>query len=100
MTPQTYAICFLAGAVALALWVDIRFPNLGPSTMRGLLLHVGGTAVGAQLIVPGLIQLQQGPQAVTIAIAMTLVLPALTYCILVGIWVIRFLQAALGGLTR
>lgn len=98
MSAQTYAICFLAGAAALALWIDVRFPNLGVRTMRGVLLHMAGTAVAAQLVIPGLLHLVDGPKAVMIVIAMTLVLPALTYCILVGIWVIRLLQGALGGL--
>lgn len=98
MSAQTYAICFLAGAVALALWIDVRFPDLGARTMRGLLLHVAGTAVAAQLVIPGLLHLVDGPKALLIVIAMTLVLPALTYCVLVGIWVIRLLQSALGGL--
>lgn len=90
---QTFVTILCVGAAALALWIVVRLPQLGPRDLRRALLHIllsialgyavsplirGITAIG----VPG-------PAYVgTFAIA----LPALTYMFLAAAWLMRVVR--------
>jgi hypothetical protein len=86
---------FAGGAGLLALWIDVRFPSLAPG-FRVVVIHVGVAIVIAQLIVPflgnmGPLESRVGVMLMLFAIA----LPALTYCFLTSVWVIKFAQGAM-----
>jgi hypothetical protein len=100
VTPSIFAICFLAGSGAVAIWAHVRFPELAPRSMRGVLLHVGGTLVGAQLLAPVGIHLLTGSATWTLVGVFALGFPALTYSLLVALWVLKTLQSTMRGLFR
>jgi hypothetical protein len=86
---------FAAGAGLLALWIDARFPSLAPG-FRVVVIHVGVAIVIAQLIVPflgnvGPLEGRFGVMLMLFAIA----LPALIYCFLTSVWVIKVAQGAM-----
>jgi hypothetical protein len=98
LSPTVFAACFLAGAVAIALWIEVRFPRLAPSSLRGAILHVGGTIVAAQLLTPLATHLLGGSAFLTLVSTFAVGFPALVYTLLVAIWVIRILRGVARGL--
>jgi hypothetical protein len=100
VSPTVFAVCFLAGAVLIALWIDVRFPRLAPSSFGGTVLHVGGTIVGAQLLTPLATHLLGGSAFWTLVSTFAVGFPALVYTLLVAIWIIRILSGVARGLLR
>jgi hypothetical protein len=100
VSPNVFAICFLLGSGVVAIWADQRFPELAPRSMRGILLHIGATLVAAQLLAPIGIHLLTGSAAWTLAGVFVLGFPALTYSLLVALWVLKTLQSTLRGRFR
>jgi hypothetical protein len=98
MSPTIFAVCFLAGAAATAVWVEVRFPRLAPSSLGGAVLHVGGTIVAAQLLTPLATHLLGGSAFLTLVSTFAVGFPALVYTLLVAIWVIRILRGVARGL--
>lgn len=84
-----FAIAYLAGAGLLALWLDVRFPMLRPSSwMRG------GIAAGAAMVADELCGtlLGAGPPIVSV---MAVGLPMITGTLLVCIWLLRLFRSAM-----
>jgi hypothetical protein len=100
LSPTAFAICFLAGAVAIALWIDVRFPRLAPSSIGGTVLHVGGTIVGAQLLTPLATHLLGGSVFLTLVSTFAVGFPALVYTLLVAMWIIHILRGVARSLLR
>jgi hypothetical protein len=100
LSPTVFAVCFLVGAVLIALWVDVRFPRLAPTSFGGTLLHVGGTIVGAQLLTPLAMHFLGGSVFLTLVSTFAVGFPALVYTLLVAIWIIRLLHGVTRGLLR
>jgi hypothetical protein len=100
VSPAVFAVCFLLGSGAVALWADLRFPELAPRTMRGTLLHVGAALLAGQLLAPIGIHFLTGSPTLTLVALFALGFPALTYSLLVGIWVIKMLQSLMRGLRH
>jgi hypothetical protein len=82
--------CFLAGAGALAVWVDARFPSLMPG-LRGIVIHLVVAfvlvQVGARVVAPAVADLPI-PGAKLIAV-MAIVLPLVAYAALTALWMLR-----------
>jgi ABC-type Fe3+-siderophore transport system permease subunit len=97
LSSSTFAVCSLLGAAAVAVWLDLRFPRLTPATVKSILLHVGGALVAAQLLSPLAFHFLTGSRASTLAVVFVVALPALTYALLVALWVLRFLANASRG---
>jgi uncharacterized membrane protein len=92
---------FGLGAGVIALWIDVRFPRLAPEEMAKALLHVGisiaaGYATGPVLQM--LLAFEDG--RVTLAAVFGLAFPAVVYCLLSGIWMIKLAQRMLSGYLR
>lgn len=100
MNPAILIVSFLVGCALVAFWVERRFPDLAPRTMRGTLVHVGATLVAAQLLAPLVINLVTGSPRLTLLAVFAVAFPALTYSLLVAIWVMKLLQGAMRGLLR
>jgi hypothetical protein len=86
-----------AGAGAIALWIDVRFPRLAPEEMRPALIHVGISIVVAQLVVPlgmhPLLAVERVPA--TLLAIFGVAFPAIAYALLAGLWVIKLTTGAL-----
>jgi hypothetical protein len=90
-----YTLTLTLGAALLALWLDTRFPALRPKTAAHGLTHAA-IGVFAMLGAAGLLQFVYGiPQTAFMAIVLGVFLPALTYALLGGLWMLR----ALANLT-
>jgi hypothetical protein len=94
MSPMIFGVAFAAGAGAIALWTDARFPKLFPEEVRGVILHTIG-AFAVLHIVGGIV----GPfvAAGLLPALLTLVglaLPGVAYAFLVCIWAIKLFQGA------
>jgi hypothetical protein len=91
MTKETFLLLFVLGAAALAVWVAQRLPGLAPRSFRATSVHLGlAVVIGATLapilrIVPG----QPALPAVMTAL-FAIALPALTYMLLAGMWLLMF----------
>lgn len=91
-------LVFLAlGAGAIALWVDVRLKRFTPTTLRAVMLHVGASIVVGQLAVPVLTHLLAGGGSYYYGFVVIFAVgfPALTYCFLASIWMLKTLQATL-----
>jgi hypothetical protein len=84
------------GASLLAVWLDTRFTFLRPKTAASGLVHAA-IGVFAVLGSAGLLMLVYGDisDAAFIGIVLGVFLPALTYALLTGLWMLR----ALANLT-
>lgn len=102
MSIGAYLVVFAVSAAALAVWTDVRFPQLGPGSMRAALLHTGVAMAIGQLVVPAAMHAVTGTGSrllVVVAIA-GVGLPALTYTLLAVLWVMKVLRDAVGGARR
>jgi hypothetical protein len=90
MGRETFMLLFVLGSAVLAFWIAICRPRLAPANFRSGGIHlvaalVVGTIVGPVLhVMPGL------PSALSLFVALFAVgLPAITYMLLVGVWVVQ-----------
>ena len=97
LSSSAFAICFLVGCGVLAVWLDTRFPRLGPETVKATLLHVGGAMVVALLIFPVGFHLLSGSRLWTLVAMFVVAFPTLTYSLLVAFWVLRLVANASRG---
>jgi hypothetical protein len=94
VSPMMFGVAFAVGAGAIALWTDVRFPNLVPGEVRWILAH-GLGAFAVLHLVGGIV----GPfvAAGLVPALLTLVgvaLPGVAYAFLVCIWAIKLFQGA------
>ena len=85
------------GAGAMALWFYVRLDRFTPKDMRQGLMHVGASIVIGQLAVPLLMKtiIAAGSPVATLVAIFVIAFPALTYCLLASIWIIKLLQGSL-----
>ena len=97
MDTGTYAVLFVGGAAALALWVYFRAERFAPQDMRTAAIHLGAALVVCQLFAPALSALitANGADVLRLVTVIFVSLPALVYTMLTTVWVIALLQAML-----
>jgi hypothetical protein len=97
VTPQIAVVAFAVSAGMLALWLDARFPRLGPAEMRGVILHAicaYGLFLGQDVLFGAL----RGDEAWRRFAALFLVdLALLVYMFIVCVWVMKVLRGALSA---
>jgi hypothetical protein len=92
---MAFTLTLTLGAGLLAVWLDARFTGLRPKTAAQGLAHA---AIGALAVLgaAGLLSLVYGiPDIAFMGVVMGVFLPALTYSLLGGLWMLR----ALANLT-
>lgn len=89
------------GAGVIALWIDVRFPRLAPSEIPVALVHVAtSVAVGyAAGPVMEAVNSSDDPRMVLLAV-FGFGFPAIVYCLLAGLWLIKVAQRMLSGNLR
>jgi hypothetical protein len=97
VSPSLFLVFVLFGGAAVAVWINTRYPKLAPEELRRALIHVGVSLVVAQLAVPLLIKdvVALGTPAAILFAIFGIAFPALTYCLLSSIWIIKACQGAL-----
>jgi len=94
----TYVLFLCAGSALLALWLVVRFPDLGPDDVTKALLHVALSMVVLQLLVPAIHAVGgTGLPAAQIVVSLGIVLPGLTYVFVAAAWLIRAAGSRLQG---
>jgi hypothetical protein len=87
----SFTLTLTLGAALLAVWLDARLPAIRPKTVAQGLTHAVVGAFGV-LGAAGLLGLVYGiPQAFFMGIVLLVFLPALTYALLTGLWMLRAL---------
>jgi hypothetical protein len=96
VTVNTFIVASAVGAASIALWVEVRFPKLGPERIMGGLVHLLATTAAAQFLVPVALA-----SATNKLLAIFLVaIPALIYAFLTGIWIMKLARNAMGNAYR
>jgi hypothetical protein len=95
MGKESFLLVFLLGAGLLAAWVAVRVPRLAPQGFRGAGLHLAATVVVGALLGPVLHLVPGLPSSLSVLAALFLVaLPAITYMLLVGMWLVQLAVGA------
>ena len=94
MSIQAFAIAFLFGAAAVALWVDHRFPEIAPSDLSRALLRTIIVIAASQLLFPPVWEAALARSPALVAV-FSVAFPVLTLVLLCAIWSIRQLQEKL-----
>jgi hypothetical protein len=98
MSMTTFVLFLCSGAALLALWLAMRFPDLGPDDVTKALLHVALSVVVLQLLVPAIhVVGATGLPGAQFVVSFGIVLPGLTYVFLAAAWLIRAAGARLQG---
>jgi hypothetical protein len=95
MSKEIFLPVFVLGCGALALWVAQRLPGLAPRSLRAAGLHLVAALVVGTVLGPVLRAVPGQPSALSLFVALFAVaLPALTYMLLAGVWLIRVAAGA------
>jgi hypothetical protein len=86
------------GAGAIALWIDVRFPRLAPEDLAKALLHVAVSIAVGYATGPAVeaFSASSDPRIVLLGV-FAVGFPAIVYCLLAAIWVIKLLQRMMSG---
>ena len=102
MSIGSFVIALTVGAALLALWTSVRFPRIGPETLRGALVQVAIALVAGWFLVPAAVTavVDWASPAGPLVAMLLFVLPALTYLFLASLWAMRVLQEMMGRARR
>ena len=98
MIIAVYVLAYLAGAVAVAFWVDRRFPRIAPRDLRIAIVHLFAAGIGNALLdgpLGGLVA-RSAPGGPVLA-TMGVVFPLVVYVCLASLWMLRIAQRAVSG---
>ena len=98
MIVAAFVLAYLAGAVAVAFWVDRRFTRLAPRDLRIAMLHLVAASAGNQLLDGTLARIvaDSVPYG-AVAAVMGVIFPLVVYACLAALWMLRIAQRALSG---
>jgi hypothetical protein len=97
VSPQLVTILIALGAASIALWVDVRFPRLGPAGIRPqFVLHLLACGLILKVLVPTGLGVTAGTGTVpgTLLGVFGIAFPGLVYAFLVTVWVLKLVQHA------
>ena len=102
MNPDAFVSLLVAGAWAIALWVEFRFPGFAPVGVRRTSVHLFAGILTLLVVMPlGVQAVAAGGSDLAALLAIFgVALPALVYGLLVSVWVIKFAQRSLRGELR
>jgi hypothetical protein len=90
-----FLVCLAAGAAAVAMWVNVRFPKLMPWSLRRLLVHLVVAFVVVKSVSPAMRWVaESGVPAAGLTSIFLVAFPVLVYEFLVGAWMIRLAQTS------
>lgn len=96
-----FVLVLTFAAALLALWLDCRFPRIGPRTVTGGILSIVLTGVALQLTLPlASLLISQRSTVVPLIGVVGVTLPALALAFWSAIWLIKAAVATLGGTVR
>ena len=94
MGKESFLLLFVLGAAAIAAWIALRLPKLAPTSFRGGTVHLVATLVVGAVLGPAVRAVPGLPSELSVLAAQFLVaLPAITYMLLVGMWIVQLAVA-------
>jgi len=94
MGKETFLLVFVLGAAAIAAWIALRLPRLAPTSFRAGTVHLVVTLVVGAVLGPAVRAVPGLPSELSVLAALFLVaLPAITYMLLVGMWIVQLAVA-------
>ena len=96
VNPGVFVIFLMFATFALALWVDARWPNLAPTDMWRALLHIGASVLISPMIVDKGLEIGGRSPATMLVVLVAVVLPALIYCLIAAIWLVKVATGLIG----
>jgi hypothetical protein len=86
MGRETFLLLFVLGAAVLAFWVAVCRPSLAPASFRSGTVHLAAALVLGSILGPVL----HAVSKLSVLAALVIVaLPAITYMLLVGLWLVQ-----------
>jgi hypothetical protein len=90
MGRDTFMLLFVLGSAALAFWVAVCRPKLAPANFRSGGIHLAAALVVGTIVGPVLHAVPGLQSALSLLVALFAVgLPAITYMLLVGMWLVQ-----------
>jgi hypothetical protein len=93
---NTFIVASAVGAASIALWVEVRFPKLGPERVTVGLVHLLAATATAHFLVPAALDSATNKVLAIFVVA----IPALIYAFLTGIWIMKLARNAMGSAYR
>ena len=101
MNAGLFTVAIGLGAGAIALWIHVRFPRLAPQDLGKVLLHVAASIAVGFAMGPVIEALTAGEDVgLTLLAVFGVGFPAVVYCLLAGLWMIKLTQQMLSGFLR
>jgi hypothetical protein len=98
MSSGAFLLVFSLGAAALALWIFVCLPKVGPTSLTRAFGHVAAAMVVGVLLKPALAVMAGSGFPLALFLALFgVALPGLTYMFVAGAWLVR---AAGAGMSR
>jgi hypothetical protein len=92
MARETFLLVFVVGSAALAVWVVFCLPRLAPQSLRAAGGHLLAALAVGYALGPALRLVPGQPAKISVLVALFAVaLPALTYMLLAGFWLLKFM---------
>jgi hypothetical protein len=94
MGKESFLLLFVLGAAAIAAWVALRLPKLAPTSLKGGTVHLVATLVVGAVLGPAVHAVPGLPSELSVLTALFLLaLPAITYMLVVGMWLVQLAVA-------
>jgi ABC-type branched-subunit amino acid transport system permease subunit len=93
MAVPVFVLSVFVAAAALALWLDVRLGEKGPTNLSHILLH----AIGAMLALRAareVVGAMDGPTPFMVVL-IAILMPALMYVFLTSLWMLKMLRGAM-----
>lgn len=93
MSGPVFVLLVFVAAAVLALWLDVRLGEKGPSSLSQILLH----AIGAMLVLRAAKEVVGAADGYTLFMVflLAILLPALIYVFLTSLWMLKMLRGAM-----
>ena len=90
MGKETFLLLFVLGAAVIAVWIALRLPKLTPRSFRWAWAHLAAALVVGAVLGPVLHAVPGLPSKLSVLAALFAVaLPAITYMLLAGMWLVQ-----------
>src|SRR5439155_25340698 len=92
MGKETFLLVFVVGSAALAIWVAACVPAIAPRSLRVATAHLVAALVLSFALAPALRLVPGLPSRLSVLAALFgIALPALTYMLLSGLWLLKLM---------
>ncbi len=92
MGKETFLLVFVVGSATLAIWVAACLPRLAPRSLRVAAVHLGAALLLSFVLAPALRLVPGLPSRLSVLAALFgVALPALTYMLLAGLWLLKLM---------